>query len=107
MRHNAHMYEIVGGLRASLLSAVKRFATGSGVVYTYINPQYFIHDVEYRNLLTYIFLQLIVTNGTLKVKTPSFADLRFNSFSINSNISTCLSFGTMVFQPSIKASLIK
>src|SRR5690554_802790 len=28
---NAYMYEIVGGLRASLLSAVNKFATGSGV----------------------------------------------------------------------------
>lgn len=42
---NAHMYEIVGGLRASLLSAVNKLATGSGVDYTHINPQYFIHDV--------------------------------------------------------------
>jgi hypothetical protein len=39
------MYEIVGGLRATLLSAVKIFATGIGVAYTHINPQYFIHDV--------------------------------------------------------------
>jgi len=39
------MYEIVGGLRASLLSAVNRYAAGSGVAYTHINPQYFIHDV--------------------------------------------------------------
>jgi len=39
------MYEIVGGLRASLLSADKNFATGSGVAYTHINPQYFIHDL--------------------------------------------------------------
>src|SRR5690554_1970957 len=29
--YNAHMYEIVGGLRATLLSAVNKFATGSGV----------------------------------------------------------------------------
>jgi hypothetical protein len=43
---NAHMYEIVGGLRASLLSAVNKFATGSGVGFTHINPQYFIHDVN-------------------------------------------------------------
>lgn len=42
---NAHMYEIVGGLRAWLLSAVKIFATGSGVAYTHTTPQYFIHDV--------------------------------------------------------------
>ncbi len=40
------MYEIVGGLRASLLSAVKVFATGNGITYTHINPQNFIHDVE-------------------------------------------------------------
>jgi hypothetical protein len=39
------MYEIVGGLRASLLSAVKELATWSGVAFTHINPQYFIHDV--------------------------------------------------------------
>jgi hypothetical protein len=45
--HNAHMYEIVGGLRASLFSAVKIFATGDGVAYTHINPQYFIHDVSF------------------------------------------------------------
>jgi len=37
------MYEIVGGLRAWLLSAVKIFATGSGTAYTHITPQYFIH----------------------------------------------------------------
>jgi hypothetical protein len=42
---NEHMYEIVGGLRATLLSAVKTLATGNGVAYTHINPQYFIHDV--------------------------------------------------------------
>src|SRR5690554_229454 len=53
MTHNAHMYEIVGGLRASLLSAVKTLATGSGVDYTHINPQYFIHDVSLRNLFRY------------------------------------------------------
>jgi hypothetical protein len=45
---NGHMYEIVGGLRATLLSAVNQFATGSGVAYTHINPQYFIHDVANR-----------------------------------------------------------
>ena len=42
------MYEIVGGLRASLFSAVNKFATGSGVAYAHINPQYFIHDVRQR-----------------------------------------------------------
>jgi hypothetical protein len=45
---NAHMYEIVGGLRASLFSADKKLITGSGVAYTHINPQYFIHDVANR-----------------------------------------------------------
>ena|SRR5690554_2918203 len=54
------MYEIVGGLRASLLSAVKIFATGSGVAYSHINPQYFIHDVVWR-LFGYIS-QVIISN---------------------------------------------
>jgi len=46
------MYEIVGGLRATLLSAVKQLAARSGVVSTHKNPQYFIHDVMLRYLLS-------------------------------------------------------
>ena len=52
MAANGHMYEIVGGLRASLLSAVKQVTTGNGVAYTHINPQYFIHDVTGRYSLS-------------------------------------------------------
>ena len=56
--HNAHMYEIVGGLRATVLSAVKQVNTGNGVAYTHINPQYFIHDVGKRNFSIFPSLQV-------------------------------------------------
>jgi hypothetical protein len=46
MAGNAHMYEIVGGLRVSLLSAVKELTAAIGIAYTHINPQYFIQNVE-------------------------------------------------------------
>ncbi len=50
---NAHMYEIVGGLRATLLSAVKTLATWSEVACAHINPQYFIHDVRHSIYFTF------------------------------------------------------
>jgi hypothetical protein len=59
---NAHMYEIVGGLRATLLSAVNRFATGSGVAYAHINPQYFIHDVVKR-FYSIVVIFILVPSG--------------------------------------------
>ena len=38
MNANEHMYEIVGGLRASLLSAVKKLATGNGFAINTLTP---------------------------------------------------------------------